>query len=497
MVPDSSGEKKGIEDTPENREKCHCHYCPSYPKNCENKMLYCATGSSACKIPVNGCICNTCPIYYEYHLQDIYYCGREEVGESKTFLRKQNTDEDPYFYQKMVEIKDKTRNISTLASMGSTKKLPFTFDDLHFLPAQVKQIPLNQEDPVNTSITIGPASQRPLNVSSPILISGMSFGAVSRNVRMVVSQTATPMSIGFNTGEGGVLNEEKETGLEMMIVQYSTGRFGLNEELLRSAAAVEIRFGQGAYPGKGSYLPGEKITQEVAEVRGIEKGQAAYSPAHHPDITSVRELEEKISYLRELTSGAPIGAKIGCGHVEDDIEILANAGVDFIALDGFGGGTGATAEYARDNTGIPIVAALPRAHKKLVKIGLRDRISLIAGGGLRTSADFAKCLALGADAVYIGTAALIAMNCQQYRVCYSGLCPTGVTTQNPQLMQQLNVDEGVEKLSNFLKISTEEIKNLTRMVGKDDVKLMDKNDLVSLTRDLAMITGLEWLDGSY
>jgi len=193
MVPDSPGEKKGIEDTPENREKCHCHYCPSYPKNCENKMLYCATGSSACKIPVNGCICNTCPIYYEYHLQDIYYCGREEVGESKTFLRKQNTDEDPYFYQKMVEIKDKTRNISTLASMGSTKKLPFTFDDLHFLPAQVKQIPLNQEDPVNTSITIGPASRRPLNVSSPILISGMSFGAVSRNVRMVVSQTATPI----------------------------------------------------------------------------------------------------------------------------------------------------------------------------------------------------------------------------------------------------------------------------------------------------------------
>ncbi len=495
MVPDSSDEKKGIKDTPENSRKCHCHYCPSYPKNCENKSLFCATGSSKCAILVKGCICNTCPIYYEYHLQDIYFCGKEEIGEGKTFLRKQNKDEDPHFYHKMVEIKDKTRNISTVASMGSTKKLPFTLDDLHFLPAQIKQIPLNQEDPVNTSTIIGPKSRRPLNVSSPIIISGMSFGAVSRNVRLVVSKTAAELNIGFNTGEGGVLDEERETAPEMMIVQYSTGRFGLNEELLRSAAAVEIRFGQGAYPGKGSYLPGEKITQEVADVRGLEKGQAAYSPAHHPDINSAQELEEKISYLRELTNGAPVGAKIGCGHVEDDVEILANAKVDFIALDGFGGGTGATAEYARDNTGIPIVAALPRAHKKLEEIGLRNRISLIAGGSLRTSADFAKCLALGADAVYIGTAALIAMNCQQYRVCYSELCPTGVTTQNPQLMQQLNVDQGVEKLSNFLKISTEEIENFTRMVGKDDVKLMDRNDLVSLTRELAMITGVEWLDG--
>jgi glutamate synthase domain-containing protein 2 len=379
--------------------------------------------------------------------------------------------------------------------MGSTKKIPFNFDDLHFLPAQIKRIPLNHEDPVNTSVSIGPGSEKPLMVSSPLLISGMSFGAVSRNVRLVISKTASEMNVGFNTGEGGVLDEERSTAPEMMIVQYSTGRFGVDDQLLQSAAAVEIRFGQGAYPGKGSYLPGEKITQEVAQVRGLEKGEAAYSPAHHPDITSPQELDEKISQLRKISGGVPIGAKIGCGHVEDDVEILAEAGADFIALDGFGGGTGATARYARDNTGIPIIAALPRAHRKVEEMGLRDRVSLIAGGGLRTSADFAKCLALGADAVYIGTAALIAMNCQQYRVCYSGLCPTGVATQNPQLMQQLNVEEGVVKLSNFLRISMEEVNNLTRMVGKDDVKLLEKEDLVSLTRELAMITGVEWLNG--
>ncbi len=494
MVPDRA-EKKVMEDTPENREKCHCHYCPSYPEKCEGALLYCVTGSSACETPVRGCICNTCPLYYEFQLQDIYFCGKEVTGEGETLLRKYGKGEDLQLYQKMVEIKDKTHNISAITSMGSTKKIPFNFDDLHFLPAQIKRIPLNQEDKVNTSVTIGPESEKPLTVSSPILISGMSFGAVSRNVRLVVSKTASMMNIGFNTGEGGVLDEERSTAPEMMIVQYSTGRFGVDDQLLQSAAAVEVRFGQGAYPGKGSYLPGEKITQEVAQVRGLEKKEAAYSPAHHPDITSPLELEEKISQLRKITGGAPIGAKIGCGHVEDDVKILAEAGMDFIALDGFGGGTGATVRYARDNTGIPIIAALPRAHRKLEELELRDQVSLIAGGGLRSSSDFAKCLALGADAVYIGTAALIAMNCQQYRVCYSGLCPTGVATQNPQLMQQLNVEEGVVKLSNFLRISMEEVKNLTRMVGKDDVKLLEKDDLVSLTRELAMITRVGWLDG--
>jgi glutamate synthase domain-containing protein 2 len=495
MVSHPSDVPVSVEDTPENREKCLCQYCPSYPKSCEGELLYCATGSSDCQIRAESCICNTCPLFYQYHLHDNYYCGKERVGEGKTFMRKPDNDENPSFYQKMVEIKDKTRNISVVDSMGSTKKLPFSLDDLHFLPAQVKRIPLNDEDPVDATVTIGPDSQKPLRLSSPILISGMSFGSVSRNVRLVISKTATQMNIGFNSGEGGVLDEEREIGQDTMIVQYSTGRFGLNRKLLRSAAAVEIRFGQGAYPGKGSYLPKEKITPEVARIRGVEKGQAAYSPAHHPDITSPAELEEKVLELKKLTGGIPVGAKIGCGHVEDDVEILTKAEVDFIALDGFGGGTGATARYVRENSGIPIVAALPRAHKKLTELKLDKKVSLIAGGGLRTSSDFAKCLALGADAVYIGTAALIAINCQQYRICYSGLCPTGVTTSNPQLVKQLDVEEGVMKLKNFLEISTEEIMNLTRMVGKNDVKLLDKNDLVGLTRETAMITGTEWVNG--
>ncbi len=495
MNPNSSI-KTGIENTVENRDKCHCTYCPSYPKNSKGEILYCSTGASKCKIPVEGCICNTCPIYYEYELNDNYYCSKVEAGKSKTLMRKAYDGEDQN-YAKMVNIKDKSTGMSLISSMGSQKKVPYTLDDLHFLPAQLKRIPLNRDDPVDTSIIIGPNSSKPLRVSSPILISGMSFGAVSRNVRLIISKTASQLNIGFNTGEGGVLNEEKENSRGLMIVQYSTGRFGLDEELLRSAAAVEIRFGQGAYPGKGSYLPADKITSEVAEIRGLKRGESAYSPAHHPDITNPDELKDKITWLRNLTNGIPIGAKIGCGHVENDVSILAEAGVDFIALDGFGAGTGATDSYVRDNMGIPIIAAIPRAHEKLKKMGFRNKLSLIAGGNLRDSADFTKCLALGADAVYIGTAALIAMNCQQYRVCYSGMCPTGVATQNPQLMQQLTVEEGTQKLSNFLKISTEEIANIARMVGKRDIKLLDNDDLVSLTRETAIFTGLRWLDGHY
>ncbi|VVC72062.1 Inosine-5'-monophosphate dehydrogenase [uncultured archaeon] len=178
--------------------------------------------------------------------------------------------------------------------------------------------------------------------------------------------------------------------------------------------------------------------------------------------------------------------------MEKDVEALASCGVDFIAIDGFGGGTGATDCYVRENVGIPIEVALPRAVSKLKEMDAREKITLIAGGNLRTSADFAKCLALGANAVYIGTAALIAINCEQYRICHTGLCPTGITTQNPNLVRQCNVDEGVRKLSNFLELSTHEIAAIARITGKNDVRSLSLEDIVSLDRDYAEICGCKW-----
>jgi len=487
-----------VPDSEETRKKCICRLCKSYPHNCSGEILFCGTNESKCDITAKTCLCNKCPVYTEYGLKGLYYCDKVSLDESNILMRKKRSEEDPCFYQEVVDIKQesKTRQ-SAVGSMGSLKKLPFSLDDLYFIPAQVNRIPLNLDEPVNTSVRIGPQSKKPLHISSPIMISGMSFGAVSKKVRIVISNTASKLKIGFNSGEGGIIDEEKDVGLDYRIVQYSTGRFGVDEEILKSAAAVEIRFGQGAYPGKGSYLPAEKITDEVAKTRNLEPGDASYSPAHHPDMTNPDSIKDKITWLREITEGAPIGAKIGCGDVKADVKVLVDSGVDFIALDGFGGGTGATNLYVRDNVGIPIFAALPQAYQTLQELEVKDRISLIAGGGLRKSADFAKCLALGADAVYIGTAALIAINCQQYRVCYTGLCPTGIATQDPKLMEQLDLEEGISKLSNFIELSTEEVANLTRIVGKNNVGTLSNEDLISANRELSLITGVKWLNGEY
>jgi glutamate synthase domain-containing protein 2 len=411
-------------------------------------------------------------------------------------MSKKGLDEREEVYPKMVEISNvAAKGISMLCSMGSLKKMPFSLNDLHFVPAQVFKIPLNTNEEVSIKAVIGPRAKKPLKVSSPIMFSGMSYGAVSRNVRMVLAKVASKLDLGLNSGEDIVLPEELDIASKNLIVQYSTGRFGTTEEILKKSSAVEIRFGQGAFPGWESLLPAEKVPPEVAKLMALKEGENAHSPAHHPDIRNADELKEKIRWLRELTDGIPIGAKIGCGNVENDIEILANSGVDFISLDGFGGGTGATEFFVRENVGIPIVVALPRADRHLKKIGLRNKISLIAGGGLRTSADFAKCLALGADAVYIGTSALIAINCQQYRICHTGRCPTGVTTNDPVLVQRLDVDEGVRRLTKFINVSNLEVANILRIVGRNDVKKLGVEDLVALEKDLSEATGVKWING--
>ncbi len=486
-----------VENSEKNRKKCLCPNCPSYPHDCDGEVLYCAeaVGHSRCDIEAKGCLCPGCVVWVENNLKEIYFCTRDVVGPAKVVMRKKNSRESDEFYQTVADIKTLAETgESIVRPMGSLKKIgcSLSLDALQFIPAQVAKIPLDREEKVNTEIVIGPAAKKPLKVSSPIMITGMSFGATSKNVHLVISRVARELGIAFNSGEGGILDELYESK-DYLIGQYATGRFGVNEDVLKKVAAVEIRFGQGAYSGKGSYLPAKKMTDEVSKLRGLKTGEPSYSPAHHHDMKTPAEISEKVKWLRGITGGVPIGAKIGCGNVEEDVKVLAGAGVDYIAIDGFGGGTGATDAYVRDNVGIPICAALPRARKTLEDLGAREKITLIAAGGLRTSADFAKCLALGADAVYIGTAALIAINCQQYRICHTGLCPTGVTTHNPELTKQLDVENGVRKLKNFMKISTEEIAELARIVGKNDVTKLSSEDLVAMQKDLAEICCVEWI----
>ncbi|MCW3982437.1 MAG: FMN-binding glutamate synthase family protein [Candidatus Bathyarchaeota archaeon] len=411
-------------------------------------------------------------------------------------FRKKSLGEDEENYQAMVDLsRVADKGDSPLSSMGSIKKMPFSLQDLHFVPAQVQRIPLNIDEKVNTEIVIGPKAASPLKASTPIMFSGMSYGAVSKKIRLILATVASKLNVAVNSGEDVVLPEEIELAQKHLIIQYSPIRFESAQNALKRCSGVEIRFGQGAYPGWLSRLPGSKMTGEVAALFGRKEGEDEFTPAHHPDITNSLELKEKVRWLKETTGGVPVGAKIGCGNVEADVEMLAECGVDFIALDGFGAGTGATELFVREHVGLPLVAALPRADRHLRKIGKRDSLTLIAGGGLRSSADFAKCLALGADAVYIGTAALIAINCQQYRVCHTGLCPTGVTTNDPVLLERLDVAEGIRRLTNFMTVSTREMANYARIVGKNDVRLLGKEDLVALKRDLAELTGVNWLDG--
>lgn len=410
-------------------------------------------------------------------------------------MRKKLQHENLQFYRKMEEINNiSEKGVSTVGSMGSQKKMPFSLDDLHFIPAQISKIPLNSDEQVNTALIIGKQAKKPLKLSSHIIFSAMSYGAVTKNVRLILTKVATELNLAINTGED-IVFPEIELAAPNLIVQYSTIRLGITDEILKKCSAVEIRFGQGAYPGWRSLLPAAKVPPDTKKLRNLKDGEDEYDIAHHLDIRNLEELRAKILWLKEVSGGVPVGAKIGCGNVEDDVKVLADCGVDFISLDGFGGGTGATELFVRETLGIPIVAALPRADRCLRENNKRDQVSLIAGGGLRTSTDFTKCIALGADAVYVGTSALIAIGCQQYRVCHTGNCPTGVTSSNPNLVNLLNIDEGVRRLSNFMRVSNDEMANLTRIIGKDDVAKLSKDDLVALNKDLADVAGVKWLNG--
>ena len=248
-------------------------------------------------------------------------------------MSKPDFDVKDEFQSKVAEIKYMAdKGTSMLCSMGSTKKMPYSLNELHFVPAQIYKIPLNTDEEVNLKTVIGPLAKKPLNFSSPIMFSGMSYGAVSRNVRLVLAKVASNLNLGLNSGEDFVLPEEIEVASRNLIIQYSTGNFRAPDDVFKKISGVEIRFGQGAFPGWESLLPAEKIPLEIAKQMGFKEGEAMHTPAHHPDIRNEGELREKIMWLKELTGGVPVGAKIGCGNVEEDVEILAKAALTLLRL---------------------------------------------------------------------------------------------------------------------------------------------------------------------
>ncbi|EJA6692884.1 alpha-hydroxy-acid oxidizing protein, partial [Clostridioides difficile] len=326
-------------------------------------------------------------------------------------------------------------------------KLPvISWDDILIMGAQLNPLPLNEHDEVNTTTIIGKKAKKPMIIENPVYISHMSFGALSKELKIALAKGAAQNKTAMCSGEGGILPEEKEASYKY-IFEYVPNKYSVTEENLKNSDAIEIKIGQGTKPGMGGHLPGEKVTEEIAKVRNKPVGQDVISPSCFEEIQSKEDLKKLVDELREVSEGRPIGVKISAGHIEKDMEFIAYAKPDFVTIDGRGGATGASPKLLKDATSIPTIFALYRARKYIDTHGLD--IDLVITGGLRISTDFAKAIAMGADAVAIASSALMAAACQQYRICGSGKCPVGVATQDEELRKRLHIENSANRVANF------------------------------------------------
>ncbi len=369
-----------------------------------------------------------------------------------------------------------------------TRRPTVAWDGLLILGAQLARLPLNEDEPVRTETVIGPGAEKPLVIDTPVYVSHMSFGALSREIKIALARGSAAVGSAICSGEGGILDEERE-GAHRFLFEYVPNQYSVSEENFRRVDAIEIKIGQSAKPGMGGHLPGGKVTEEIARVRRRAVGQDIISPARFADIRSPEELRAKVDWLRERSGGRPIGIKIAAGHVEADLEVALAAQPDFITLDGRAGATGAAPKSVKDATSVPTMLALARARKFLDQSGA-ENVSLLVTGGLRVSSDFAKALALGADAVAVASAALMAAGCQQYRICNTGRCPVGITSQDPELRARLKIEESARRLANFLRVSTEELRAFARLSGHDDVHDLSPADLCTTSSEIAASTGV-------
>lgn len=368
-----------------------------------------------------------------------------------------------------------------------TKKPTISWDEILFKGAQLATVPLNSDEPVTTKTVIGPGAKKPLVIETPIYITHMSFGALSREAKIALAMGSAAVKTAMCSGEGGILPESLENAYRYLF-EYVPNRYSVTEENLRRVDAIEIKIGQSAKPGMGGHLPAHKVTDEIAAIRGFNPGQDIVSPSHFRDIKSREDLKKKVDWLREVSQGKPIGVKIAAGHIAADLDVVLYANPDFITIDGRAGATGAAPKFIKAATSMPTIFALLHARKVLQQ---RKEISLIITGGLRVSSDFAKALALGADAVAIGTAALIAIGCQQYRICHTGKCPVGIATQDPVLRSRFAIDRSASRLANFLNVVTRELQDFARLTGKNDVHGLSASDLFTTSSEISAYSEIE------
>jgi glutamate synthase domain-containing protein 2 len=400
---------------------------------------------------------------------------------------------------------------------GSKRRLPH-FDDLVFLGASMSRYPLEgYRERCGTDVTLGALhAKKPIHLRIPITIAGMSFGALSAEAKEALGRGASEMGTSTTTGDGGMTSEERSSS-KILVYQYLPSRYGMNPDDLRKADAIEIVLGQGAKPGGGGMLLGRKISDRVAGMRTLPAGIDQRSACRHPDWTGPDDLAIKIEELREITDWEkPIYVKIAASRTYFDVQLAVKAGADVIVLDGMQGGTGATQEVFIEHVGIPTLPALRQAVEALTELGMHRKVQLIISGGIRTGADVAKALAMGADAVSIGTAALIALGCNSpkyerdyqklgtsagfYDDYQDGNDPAGISTQDPELAKRLDPVVGGRRLANYLRVLTMETQTLARACGKSHVLNLEPEDMVALTVEAAAMAGVplagtNWVPG--
>jgi len=377
-----------------------------------------------------------------------------------------------------------------VAAMGiPAPDLP-RWDDLQFVTAQLARLPQLDNTPVDTDLTIGPRSQQPLKLAMPIFVSDMSFGALSEEAKVALAKGADLAGTGICSGEGGMLPEEQAAN-RRYLYELASARFGFSMDKLMQVQAFHFKCGQGAKTGTGGHLPGHKVKGKIATVRGLQEGEPAISPPRFPDWESVEDFRKFAETVREVTGGIPIGVKLSAQHIEQDLEAALRIGIDYIILDGRGGGTGAAPLLFRNNISVPTIPALARARRYLDRCKA-NHVTLIVTGGLRTPADFAKALALGADGIAVSNAAIQAIGCLAMRACHTNNCPVGIATQKESLRKRLIIDEAAQRLDRFFRASVELMQVLARACGHTHLNQFCEDDLTTWNRDMAYLSGVKY-----
>ena len=386
---------------------------------------------------------------------------------------------------------DRVGHHGAVTAMGVPRDRLPSWDSIQLVTAQLARRPLLDDDAVATDVTVGPAAARPLRLDIPLLVSDMSFGALSLEAKVALARGAERAGTGICSGEGGMLPEEHAEN-RRYLYELASARFGWSLDLVRDVQAFHFKFGQGAKTGTGGHLPGSKVVGRIAEVRGLPEGTPAISPATFPDLRTADDFREVAAAVRTLSGGIPIGAKLSAQRIEADLDAALEIGVDYVILDGRGGGTGAAPAMFRDHISVPTIPALARARRHLDRSGASGRVTLVITGGLRTHTDFVKALALGADAIAISNSALQAIGCLGMRACNTDNCPVGIATQKPGLRRRLVVEESAQRLTRFLGATVELMTVLARACGHRRLDELGIEDLTTFDRELHHLAGVPY-----